>query len=70
MPISKTYILSVLTISTLFSCIVSADDNVKRTRSGLCHDNTSHSFNAIKHYVGYDSLSSCLSLRFCKSPIK
>jgi hypothetical protein len=60
-------IISMVIIPSLFINSVSADE-VKRSRSGLCHDKTSHSFNSMKYYDSYNSLSSCLAVPGSRLP--
>jgi hypothetical protein len=39
----------------------SNEPNVKQSTSGICHDQTSASFNRTKKYQGFDSIASCIA---------
>ena len=56
----KHYLHSVLILLLLPAFAQSASADVKKSRSGICHDITSPSYHRTKHFTEYSSLEACL----------
>mgnify|MGYP000044141303 CR=1 FL=1 len=67
LTIRTTLLSSLLIIATLVTSVVFSNE-IRRSRNGLCHDKSSHSFDAMKYYDKYASLELCLSVPGSRLP--
>jgi hypothetical protein len=66
----KTLLLpKVLSLSLLLALVISfgscaanstSEPQVKQSSSGICHDNSSGSFNRTKNYIPFDTIADCI----------
>lgn len=68
MVLVKSPVLIGLVLVGIVVANVTYADDVRRSRNGLCHDKTSHSFGAMKHYDQYDSMTLCLAVPGSRLP--
>ena len=52
--------LSIVTTALLVFSLPVQADLVKKSRSGICHDSSSSSYNKTKNFTSYDTLNECL----------
>jgi hypothetical protein len=61
--------IKVLSLSLLLALVISfgsyaansiSDPQVKQSSSGICHDNSSGSFNRTKNYIPFDTIAACI----------
>ncbi len=65
----KTLLPKVLSLSLLLALVISfgsyaanhaSNSLVKQSSSGICHDNSSGSFNRTKNYISFDTITACI----------